>query len=263
LPLERLSTGIRELDQMLAGGIPRGFSVAVTGEPGTGKTILCIHFIAQGISEDDRCIYVTTEESRDSIIVQAEQFGFDFSRSIREKKLIIIDALMGMKEEWSLQSLDVEELVNKVIEAKKILGYGKGRLVIDSMSAFWLDKPAMSRRHSYFVKKVLSKWDFTTLMTSQYAITTSEAFGWGVEHIADGIIRFRRSVRGGILRRYILIEKMRQTPHSLQMYEIDILQGRGLVIKGPVGMRREDIALPKHVMNKIRKSTEMRDVEAP
>jgi KaiC/GvpD/RAD55 family RecA-like ATPase len=100
-------------------------------------------------------------------------------------------------------------------------------------------------------------------MTSQYAITTSEAFGWGVEHIADGIIRFRRSVRGGTLRRYILVEKMRQTPHSLQMYEIDILQGRGLVIKGPVGMRREDIVLPKHVMNKIRKSTEMRDVEAP
>ena len=263
MPIERLSTGVGELDRMLAGGIPRGFFVAVTGEPGTGKTILCIHFIAQGIREGDRCIYVTTEESRDSIIVQASQFGFDFSESIREKKLIIIDALMGVKEEWSLQSLDVEELVDRVIEAKKVLGYGRGRLVIDSMSAFWLDKPAMSRRHSYFVKKVLSKWDFTTLMTSQYAITTSEAFGWGVEHIADGIIRFRRSVRGGTLRRYILVEKMRHTPHSLQMYEIDIVQGRGIVIKGAVEMRREDFALPRHVMEKIRKSTEMRDVEAP
>ena len=263
MSVERLSIGIPELDSMLAGGIPAGFTVAVTGEPGTGKTVLCIHFIAEGIREGDKCVYVTTEESRESIIVQANQFGFDFSKSIRENNLVLIDALMGLKDKWSLQSLDVEELVDKVIQAKKALGYGRARLVIDSLSAFWLDKPAMSRRHSYFVKKVLSKWGFTTLVTSQYAITTSEAFGWGVEHIADGIIRFRRSVKGGVLRRYILIEKMRQTPHSLKMYEIEIIDGRGLVIRGSVDMRKEDIALPRHVMNRIRKASQKRDAEIP
>ncbi|MEM2028738.1 MAG: ATPase domain-containing protein, partial [Candidatus Bathyarchaeia archaeon] len=153
MTIERLSTGIRELDAMLEGGIPKGFTVAITGEPGTGKTILCIHFIAQGISEGDKCIYVTTEESRESIITQAAQFGFDFSKGISEKRMVIIDALMGTKDEWSLQSLDIEELVNKVIETKRFLGYGRARLVIDSLSAFWLDKPAMARRYSYFVKK--------------------------------------------------------------------------------------------------------------
>ena len=171
--VERLSTGVPELDEMLEGGIPRKFFVAVTGEPGTGKTILCIHFIAQGVREGDRCIYVTTEESRDSIIVQAGQFGIDFKEAVDRGKLVIIDALMGLEDRWSLRSLDVEELVNKVIEAKRVLGYGRARLVIDSLSAFWLDKPAMARRYSYFVKKVLSKWDFTVMATSQYAITTS------------------------------------------------------------------------------------------
>jgi KaiC domain protein len=246
---------------MLGGGIPRGFTVAVTGEPGTGKTILCIHFIHQGIKEDDRCIYVTTEESKDSIITQASQLGLNLSEGIEAKKLIIIDALMGVKDAWSLQSLDIEELVNKIIEAKKNLGYGRARLVIDSLSAFWLDKPVMSRRHSYFVKKVLSKWDFTIMATSQYAITTSEAFGWGIEHIADGIIRFRRQVKGGVLRRYILIEKMRQTNHSLQMYEVAIISGKGLIIIKPVEMRKEDITLPEHVTEKIRKTREKREEE--
>jgi len=261
--IERLSTGVPELDAMLEGGIPKGFTVAVTGEPGTGKTILCIHFIAQGVREGDKCIYVTTEESRESIITQASQFGFNFSDNIADKKMIIIDALMGVKDEWSLQSLDIEELVNKVIEAKKTLGYGRARLVIDSLSAFWLDKPAMARRYSYFVKKVLFKWDFTIMATSQYAITTSEAFGWGVEHIADGIIRFRRFVRNGVLKRYILIEKMRQTNHSLQMYEIAILPGRGLTIVKPVEMRKEDISLPKHVIKRIQRATERREAEVP
>ncbi len=263
MAIERLSTGIPELDRMLAGGIPRGFSVAVTGEPGTGKTILCIHFMAEGVKEGDRCIYVTTEESRNSIITQAEQFGFDFSSAIEDKRLIIIDALMGTDDPWSLRSLEIEDLVNKVIEAKKALGYGRARLVVDSLSAFWLDKPAMARRHSYFVKKVLAKWDFTIMMTSQYAITTSEAFGWGVEHIADGIIRFRRFVRGGVLRRYILIEKMRQTPHSLQMHEISIVPGRGLVITGPVEMRREDVTLPREVTERIERAMRRREAEVP
>lgn len=60
----------------------------------------------------------------------------------------------------------------------------------------------MARKYSYFVEKVPAKWGFTILASSQYAITTSDAFGFGVEHIADGIIRFRRHVQNGVLRRF-------------------------------------------------------------
>ncbi|RLI06664.1 KaiC domain-containing protein, partial [Candidatus Bathyarchaeota archaeon] len=145
----RLSTGIPEVDKLVAGGIPEGFLVAITGEPGTGKTVFCMHFIAQGLRECDKCVYVTTEESRESILRQAEQFDLGFREGLEAGKLIIIDALTGTEDRWSLKSLDVEALVDKVIEAKKELGRGRGRLVIDSMSAFWLDKPAMARKYSY------------------------------------------------------------------------------------------------------------------
>ncbi|RLF12346.1 MAG: KaiC domain-containing protein [Thermoprotei archaeon] len=262
--VERVSTGVLKLDEMLHGGIPKGFVVAVTGEPGTGKTVLCIHFIAKGVEEGDKCIYVTTEESRESIIKQAAQFGFDFRKAILDRRLIVIDALMRPGgEPWSLQTLNPEELVSKVIEAKKHLGYGDGRLVVDSMSAFWLDAPAMARRHSYYVKKVLSQWGFTILLTSQYAITTSEAFGFGVEHISDGIIRFRRMVRGGRLRRFLLIEKMRQTPHDLRLHEIEIRGGEGLVILGPVELRREDVALPWSVVRRMLEAKKASELENP
>ncbi|RLG60666.1 KaiC domain-containing protein, partial [Candidatus Geothermarchaeota archaeon] len=74
MDIERVSTGVPELDKLLRGGIPKNFFVAVTGEPGTGKTILLLHFIAKGIEIGDKCIYITTEESRESIIRQASQF---------------------------------------------------------------------------------------------------------------------------------------------------------------------------------------------
>jgi len=262
MEIERLTTGVKGIDEILRGGIPKGFTVAVVGEPGTGKTIFCIHFIAAGLVSGDKGIYVTTEESRESIIRQAEMFGFDFRKAVEDGELIIIDALMEERgDPWSLRELDVEELVSRIIEAKKTLGYGHARVVIDSMRAFWLDKPAMARRYSYFLKKVLSKWGFTIMATSQYAITTSDAFGFGIEHIADGIIRFRRFVRNGVLRRYLLIEKMRQTAHSLVMHEITIIDGKGLVILGPTTQRREDVELPTEVIKRVKRAKESKEAE--
>jgi len=249
--IARLRTGVEGIDKLLEGGIPEGFFVAVTGEPGCGKTIFSIHFIYQGVLDGDKCIYVTTEESRESIMRQAAQFNMDFERAVEERKLIVIDALMGREDRWSLQSLDMEALVDRIIEAKKELGYGRARVAIDSLSAFWLDKPAMARRYSYFIKKVLSKWNFTIVAVSQYAITTAESFGWGVEHIADGIIRFRRILRGGELKRFIVVEKMRQTNHSRYLYEIDIKPGVGMTVLGKVRRRVEDYKLPSEVMRKI------------
>ncbi|MHA1616486.1 MAG: KaiC domain-containing protein [Candidatus Njordarchaeales archaeon] len=260
--MERISTGVDELDRILRGGIPKGFVVAVTGEPGTGKTILCLHFIAQGLKNGDPGIYVTTEESRESIIRQAEQFGWDFLEAMARGKLIIIDALLReQRDEWSLSRLTIDELIAMIIKAKKTLGYGHARLVIDSMSAFWLDKPAMARKYAYQVKRALYKWNFTILMTSQYAITTSDAFGFGIEHVADGIIRFRRFVREGELRRYLIVEKMRQTDHDLRMWEIKIIDGIGMKLVRSVEYRKEDFVLPKKVVERIVSAREEKEKE--
>ncbi|MEM0068186.1 MAG: KaiC domain-containing protein [Saccharolobus sp.] len=257
----RLSTGIPDFDKLVEGGIPQGFFVALTGEPGTGKTIFSLHFIARGLKDGDPCIYVTTEESRESIIRQASQFKWNFEEYL-EKKLIIIDALMREKEDkWSLTNVTPEEMINKVIEAKQKLGYGRARLVIDSVSALFLDKPAMARKISYYLKRVLNKWNFTIYATSQYAITTSQAFGFGVEHVADGIIRFRRTIKNGELHRYIIIEKMRQTDHDKHLWEIDIVNGKGIVIKSRLEERREDYALPENVKKKITESTKNSEKE--
>jgi len=58
-------------------------------------------------------------------------------------------------------------------------------------------------------------------------------------------------LRGGQLRRFIVIEKMRQTNHSRYLYEIDIKPGIGMTILGRVRRRVEDYKLPSEVMKKI------------
>jgi circadian clock protein KaiC len=49
MTIERVSTGISALDALIEGGIPRGFTVLVAGNPGTGKTVLTTHFLYDGL----------------------------------------------------------------------------------------------------------------------------------------------------------------------------------------------------------------------
>ncbi len=248
--LERLSTGVDGIDSMLQGGIPKGFLVCVAGEPGTGKTVFCLHYVNNGVANREKAIYITTEEDIDSILEQADQFNMKLRDAYLRGNLVMIDYLG--KGEWSLPSLNMEDLISKVVEAKKRLGYGHVRCVIDSLSAFWLDKPAMARHYSYQLKKRLKPWHLTVLAVTQYAVTTSQAFGFGLEHVADGIIRFIRSVRAGRLNRYVLVEKMRNTNHDLRLHKVNITDGVGMSVKPlPLTARREDIALPNHVYRKI------------
>jgi len=54
---------------------------------------------------------------------------------------------------------------------------------------------------------------------------------------------------------------MRQTPHSVVMHEITIVDGRGLVVLGPTRERKEDITLPRQVTERIIKAHEEKESE--
>ncbi|MEM0371415.1 MAG: KaiC domain-containing protein [Ignisphaera sp.] len=264
----RVSTGIPELDEALEGGIPKGSWVAITGEPGTGKSILCMHFAWAGLKTGDPVVYITTEAEFRDVIRQAKQFGMDFEQySIHDisspkepqetPSIVVIDifGLLRVAKQISETSstdsefikkkrfvaLDVKTLVASIREAYKILGVLKEggrspirhiRLVIDSMSAFWADKPAMARRYSYDLKVSTHRENVTAYLVSQYAMTTRSTFGFGLEHIADGVLHlWMDDVESSKeVRRYIIIKKMRMTNHKRHAFKLDIVPGKGVVL---------------------------------
>ena len=80
---ERVSTGVAGLDQLLEGGFPKGRSVLVTGEPGTGKTVMALQFLADGLAHGEKGIYVAADEGPLDIIEQAASIGWDFEKFVR------------------------------------------------------------------------------------------------------------------------------------------------------------------------------------
>jgi KaiC/GvpD/RAD55 family RecA-like ATPase len=111
------------------------------------------------------------------------------------------------------------------------------RLVIDSMSAFWVDRPVMARKYSYQLKIATHRENVTAMLTSQYAPTTKQAFGFGLEHIADGVIHMWMDEVEAVkeIRRWLIIKKMRMTNHATRAFKVKIEPGRGLVLESAQG----------------------------
>ncbi|WP_435316953.1 ATPase domain-containing protein [Haloarchaeobius sp. TZWSO28] len=72
----RYSTGISGLDHVLHGGFIPGRSYMVSGQPGTGKTILGLHFL---LEDPENSLYVAFEEREKDILANAAALGFDLS----------------------------------------------------------------------------------------------------------------------------------------------------------------------------------------
>jgi len=63
--MKRISTGIKGLDDMLGGGLPSGRCILVCGGPGSGKTILSVQFLCNGVTEHNETgLYMALVKAR-------------------------------------------------------------------------------------------------------------------------------------------------------------------------------------------------------
>jgi circadian clock protein KaiC len=75
--ISRLSTGVDGLDDILNGGYLEGDAYLIRGDPGTGKTLLGLHFLRAGVEADESVLFVNLEESEAKIRRHAKSIGFD------------------------------------------------------------------------------------------------------------------------------------------------------------------------------------------
>ena len=76
--MERISTGVAALDEMLGGkGYYRGSTILVSGTAGTGKTSLAAHFVDAACRRGERCLYFAFEESPQQIVRNMRSIGID------------------------------------------------------------------------------------------------------------------------------------------------------------------------------------------
>jgi circadian clock protein KaiC len=81
---KRLSSGIAELDTMLAGGFYEGSNILLSGTAGTGKTSVAVYLIDAACKRGEPTLYVAFEESPQQIIRNAGSIGLDLSAHVKK-----------------------------------------------------------------------------------------------------------------------------------------------------------------------------------
>src|SRR5687767_16026404 len=88
--LTKTPTGIRGLDEITRGGLPKGRPTLICGGPGSGKTLLALTFLVNGaMLYDEPGVLMTFEENADEMASDVASLGFDLPALIETKKLAV------------------------------------------------------------------------------------------------------------------------------------------------------------------------------
>jgi circadian clock protein KaiC len=225
--LERLPTGLAELDAMLYGGLPQGTATMVAGGAGTGKTLLGLHFVTAGISRGEPSVIVTFQENPVQLRQIAQTFGWDLGAM----------AAQGLLVHLYNSPVEMQPDVHADIVKTAVRKVGARRVLIDPISDIEMATPDKVRYKDYIYSLVneFKMQGITMLLTNEIP----ELFGpfqlseHGVSFITDNVILLRYVELYGRMGRALNVMKVRGSQHSTEIREFEITQD-GLRIGDPV-----------------------------
>lgn len=223
--MQRIESGVVELDKMCGGGFFKDSIILVSGATGTGKSLMVTHFANATRKGEERCLIFGFEESRDQLFRNAHGWGMDFSM-LEESENVAIQCQYP-------ESAGLEEHLFRMQQA--IEKFKPTRVAIDSLSA--LERISPPKAYREFVLSItgfLKEHEITGLFTC----TTASLIGGPsiteahISTITDTIILLRYVEMNGEMQRGITTIKMRGSDHDKQIRRF-VIDGRGMHIREP------------------------------
>ena len=229
---DRVPLGIVGLDRMIEGGIPKGRIVIVVGGPGTGKTLLGMQFVINGIKDyNENGIFVSLEESKRHLYQAMNRFSWDLNKLEKSGKFTFVDAspirrapgevkigkyVVGKRDFSMLGFINTIEQLADSTEA--------ARIVVDPLATLIFQYADLYERRNAFLDLMesLTATGATCLVTMEAPTQSTKDFV-EEEYLAHGTIVMQRMQIGRAMTRVIQIMKMRMTAADDQPrpYKID------------------------------------------
>jgi circadian clock protein KaiC len=224
LATEKISSGIPQLDEMLYGGLIRGSTTMITGNPGTAKTTLAGAFAEAGAKRGERMLYVAFDETSEEIVRNLSSVNIHLQEHVDSGLLRMYNEYVGFNcAEEHFQN------IRKLVNSQRATC-----LVIDPFTAF---SSAGSLNSTQAVAARLVRWvksEGITLVCTSHPVAGEEGFSGTnlkITTVADTWI-YLNFFDGGERNRGLTIIKSRGTNHSNQVREL-ILASSGLSLAPP------------------------------
>ncbi len=122
--MSRAATGIKVLDKVLEGGLPRPSSVLITGDIGTNKNTLAQQILFYGLKRGEKAIYITVDSFPEDLICNMKKYGWDVEPFLEEERLVFIDGFsprvgVDSKAHYIVENpFNLDELLTKIVLAE-------------------------------------------------------------------------------------------------------------------------------------------------
>jgi circadian clock protein KaiC len=213
-PTGRVSTGIKELDEMMGGeGYYRGSSILLSGTAGTGKSSLAAAFVDAACRRGEHCLYFAFEESANQILRNMQSIGIDLAPHVKKGLLTFHGARP------TLYGLEMH-----LVTMHDLIHYHKPEIVVlDPITDFFavgsnIEVKAAITRIIDFLKTN----QITSIFISYTEEGTPNESVVGVSSLIDTWISLRNLENRGERHRGLYVLKSRGMAHSNQIRSFEL-----------------------------------------
>ena len=222
-------TGIRGLDEMTHGGLPRGRPTLLCGSAGCGKTLFAMTFLYNGAVEyNEPGVFIAFEEQPEELVKNVGSLRYDIGKLIAEKKLAIDHIAIERTKISEAGEYDLEGLFIRLGFA--IDSVGAKRVVIDTIETLFsgLENEQLLRAELRRLFEWLKARDVTAIITGERGDGTLTRYGLE-EYVADCVILLDNRVHDQLSTRRLRIVKYRGSAHGTNEYPF-IIDEQGITV---------------------------------
>jgi circadian clock protein KaiC len=230
---ERVPFALPEFDALLDGGPTRETSTLVLGNPGTGKTLLALHWALAGVDAGDPGLYLGFRENRRQLLLFADAFalGPRLRAALRSGGGLTLLRLPPVE-------LDVDVVADRLLAALEQTG--ARRLAIDSIAelerAVARGDPGRVDDYLAALVEALRARRLTTLALKDTAALITTDLGVArdtLSVLAESIVVLQQVTYRDQLHRVLSVPKMRFSAHELRLREFTIAAPEGISVHTP------------------------------
>lgn len=218
--LEKVASGIAELDALLGGGIERGTSTLFAGAAGTGKSSLAAQFVWASAERGQNAALFLFDEGITTLLTRAAGLGIDLRRHVESGRVTI--------QQVDPAEFSPGELTHAVREA--VQGRETAIVVIDSLNGYLNAMPderfLIVQLHELLT--YLGQENVATLLVSAHhgLIGSQMVSPVDASYLADAVILLRYFESQGEVRQAISVVKKRGGAHERSIREFHMNAGR-------------------------------------